>query len=97
MTATAISMDTGRMRRFAAVLSGAGRVLGAAARLYRIRRNRAAILQLTECSDYMLHDIGVTRSELRSALGAAPLDDPSLRLGALADIRARQAAARRIG
>lgn len=97
MSTTALSMGRSRTRRFATIVYGAGRALDAVADLYRIRRNRAAILRLTECSDYMLHDIGVTRTELRSALGASPFEDPSLRLGALADMRARQAAARRIG
>jgi hypothetical protein len=37
----------------------------------------------------MLHDIGVTRADLHSAIGTSLLDDPSERLGALADMRSR--------
>lgn len=60
------------------------------------RRNRKTILSLGEWNDEMLHDIGVTRADLHSAIGTSLLDDPSERLGALADVRSHVRAARSI-
>ncbi|MGH6858674.1 MAG: DUF1127 domain-containing protein [Phyllobacterium sp.] len=60
------------------------------------RRNRKTILSLGEWNDQMLQDIGITRADLHSALGTSLLDDPSERLGALADMRNRIRAARSI-
>jgi uncharacterized protein YjiS (DUF1127 family) len=60
------------------------------------RRNRKTIMSLGEWNDEMLHDIGVTRADLHSAIGTSLLDDPSERLGALADVRSRVRAARSI-
>ncbi|MDQ0998228.1 uncharacterized protein YjiS (DUF1127 family) [Phyllobacterium ifriqiyense] len=64
-------------------------------RMIVARRNRKTILSLGEWNDSMLHDIGVTRADLHSAIGTSLLDDPSERLGALADVRSRVRSATR--
>jgi uncharacterized protein YjiS (DUF1127 family) len=38
--------------------------------------NRAAIQQLAEADEHMLHDIGLTRADVDAALRAPPLTDP---------------------
>ncbi len=58
-------------------------------RMIVVRRNRKAIFALGEWNDQMLHDIGITRADLHAAIGTSLLDDPSEKLGALADVRAR--------
>lgn len=65
-------------------------------RMIVARRNRKTILSLGEWNDEMLHDIGVTRADLHSAIGSSLLDDPSERLGALADKRSRTRAIRSV-
>ena len=74
----------------------ASQVTSFVTRLIVARRNRKVIMSLGEWNDEMLHDIGVTRADLHSAIGTSLLDDPSERLGALADIRNRLRAARGI-
>ena len=74
----------------------ASQVTSFVTRLLVARRNRKVIMSLGEWNDEMLHDIGVTRADLHSAIGTSLLDDPSERLGALADIRNRLRAARGI-
>lgn len=96
MTAIELASSMGRTARVAATVAVLRRVALAVTNLYRIRRNRKAILRLSECSDHVLRDIGVTRNDVRTVLGGSPFDDPSARLGSLADMRMRQDAARRI-
>lgn len=96
MTAIELASTTGLTRRARTAIAVANRAVEVMAIYFRARRNRAAILRLGECSDYMLHDIGVTRADLHSVLGGSPFDDPSERLGVLAEMRIRQKAARRI-
>jgi uncharacterized protein YjiS (DUF1127 family) len=96
MTAIELASSTGRTGRIAATVAVLRRVALAMAKLYRVRRNRNAILRLSECSDYTLQDIGVTRHDVRTVLGGSPFEDPSARLGSLADMHARQTAARHI-
>lgn len=87
---TEVTGFTGSIASFAALaVSFVNRMLVA-------RRNRKTILSLGEWNDEMLHDIGVTRGDLHSAIGVSLLDDPSERLGALADVRSRVRAARSI-
>jgi uncharacterized protein YjiS (DUF1127 family) len=52
--------------RMAALFSGLARRLA----------NRAAIRQLAEADEFMLHDIGLTRSAVDTALRAPPFADP---------------------
>jgi len=93
MTTTRQFEVTGFTRAIAAFASQAA---GIVTRLIVARRNRKVIMSLGEWNDEMLHDIGVTRADLHSAIGTSLLDDPSERLGALADIRNRLRAARGI-
>ncbi|QND51958.1 DUF1127 domain-containing protein [Phyllobacterium sp. 628] len=79
-----------------AITSALVQAAGFVTRMIVARRNRKSILSLGEWNDQMLHDIGVTRGDLHAALGTSLLDDPSERLGALADVRARVRAARSI-
>jgi uncharacterized protein YjiS (DUF1127 family) len=44
--------------------------------------NRAAIRQLAQADDQMLHDIGLTRSDVDAALRTPPLADPIERVRA---------------
>jgi len=82
---------------FAAILTQwAARAFNMVATFVVVRRNRAAILRLGDLDDYMLKDIGISRSDLHRALGRSYLDDPSSELGAIADARARQQATRSI-
>ncbi|MEA3535829.1 DUF1127 domain-containing protein [Rhizobium sp. CC-YZS058] len=64
-------------------------VLQAVARLWHVLGNRRKTARLTELTDNQLADIGLTRVELRDALSASLLQDPS---GALT-IAARNRAA----
>lgn len=43
-------------------------------------RNRRDVRQLLEFDDHALHDIGLTRCDLHSALSSGPFEDPSRRL-----------------
>jgi uncharacterized protein YjiS (DUF1127 family) len=47
--------------------------------------NRAAIRQLAEADDHMLRDIGLSRSDVTSALRAPPLSDPGAHIRAFAE------------
>ncbi|MCO4318702.1 DUF1127 domain-containing protein [Phyllobacterium sp. 21LDTY02-6] len=86
-----------------AVTGFTGTIAKAASEAYRFvirlvvaQRNRRTIMSLGEWNDQMLHDIGLTRADLHSALGTSMLEDPSERLGTLADMRNRIRAARSI-
>ncbi|NTS30504.1 DUF1127 domain-containing protein [Phyllobacterium sp. BT25] len=92
-TTTRLTEVTGSTRPTAGFAS---QVANFVTRMLVARRNRKTILSLGEWSDEMLHDIGVTRADLHSAIGTSLLDDPSERLGALADMRTRVRAARSI-
>lgn len=66
------------------------RVLAWTASLWRAVRNRNQISSLNELDDHQLHDIGLTRYELQSALLASTFfEDPSSHLTASARRRAR--------
>ncbi|TDQ35648.1 uncharacterized protein DUF1127 [Phyllobacterium brassicacearum] len=92
-TTTRMTEGTGFTRSIAAFASQAANFVN---RVIVARRNRKTILSLGEWNDEMLHDIGITRADLHSAIGTSLLDDPSERLGALADVRSRLRAARSI-
>jgi uncharacterized protein YjiS (DUF1127 family) len=92
-TITRLTENTGFTRTIAV---SASQAINVVTRMIVARRNRQTILGLGEWSDYMLHDIGVTRGDLHSALGTSLLDDPSHRLGSLAEIRTRFLAGRSI-
>lgn len=69
---------------------------------WRAARNRRSVGRLLEWDDRMLRDIGLTQSDVRSALAGRVADDPSRRLGLLSGERraairasAREEAARR--
>jgi uncharacterized protein YjiS (DUF1127 family) len=55
--------------------------------LLRIRRNRAAILQLADADEHMLRDIGITRAEVRAAYHSSPLTDPGRIVRVFSDLR----------
>ncbi|GGA78543.1 hypothetical protein GCM10011491_02140 [Brucella endophytica] len=65
-------------------------VFGWVRRLFARYRNRVAILHLDDLDDHLLHDIGLSRSDLR-AVRRSFLRDPST---ALNDARALHEAAR---
>jgi uncharacterized protein YjiS (DUF1127 family) len=50
---------------------------------WRSYRNRRAVTKLLSWDARMLHDIGLTPGDVRSALAVPPSDDPSLHLDAL--------------
>jgi uncharacterized protein YjiS (DUF1127 family) len=82
----------------------AARPLGWLARVARafgeavvMMRNRKAMLQLSELTDYELHDIGLTRSDLRDACDLPLRARPTSRLAQLAAARAAEQALRRLG
>jgi uncharacterized protein YjiS (DUF1127 family) len=67
------------------VSSGPLAALAAAfGRLHHRLRNRRQVLLLTELDDHVLSDIGVTRSDVRSALSQPFSADPSLELERIA-------------
>ena len=92
-TTTRMTEATGFARTIAAFASQTANFVN---RMIVARRNRKTIMSLGEWNDEMLHDIGITRADLHSAIGTSLLDDPSERLGALADVRSRIRAARSI-
>ncbi|KXF78629.1 hypothetical protein ATN84_02240 [Paramesorhizobium deserti] len=72
------------------------RAFNTVVKFFVVRRNRTAILRLGDLDDYMLKDIGVSRSDLHRVLGRPYLDDPSSELRVIVEARARQQAARGI-
>lgn len=60
------------------VQAGANRVAAA----WRAARNRRSVNQLLSWDDRMLSDIGLTQSDVRSALASRFAEDPSYRLRA---------------
>ena len=52
-------------------------------------RNRRSVAKLLEWDDHMLRDIGLTQSDVRSAMASPIADDPSYRLGAISGERRR--------
>lgn len=72
-----------------AVARTTGRVASA---MVRAHRNRRSLARLAQLDDYMLRDIGITRSDLNMALSAPAPQDPSATLAGLA--RERQQADR---
>lgn len=84
-------------------IAGAVRPLGwmarvalAAAGIVQGLRNRAAMRQLSELTDYELHDIGLVRSDLLDAFDASPTTSPTSRLAQIAAQRALEQATRRM-
>lgn len=63
------------------------RLLSAIATGYRAWRNRRAVTGLLDLDDRMLRDIGLSRSDVTSALAGRRREDPSLRLAAAAGER----------
>jgi len=61
----------------AALLSRALAKVGA---FITARRHRRAIAELAECDEYMLHDIGLSRSAVEGALCVSFAEDPSILL-----------------
>ena len=76
----------------------AARASKVVARLWRAFRNRRAFQRLGEMSDAELADIGLTRADLRIAADPRFGDDPTARLGAVAQerIRLTEALARQV-
>lgn len=69
-------------------------VLARIAGTYRAWRNRRAVIGLLGFDDRMLRDIGLTRSDVTSALSGPRLADPSIRL---ASFSAERRDGRRLG
>ena len=68
------------LQRF--VLAVVAALRGTAAAWQRSRRRRAALRELQTLDDRMLHDIGVSRSELQSLLAELAGDTPATRRAA---------------
>lgn len=91
-----------RANRFAAGLAASLlltpllRLSGGLAALWRTRRSRREIAGLLAYDDHMLADLGITRSDVASALAAEDLGDASVRLAHLRNER-RHAEVRRRG
>ena len=75
----AIRLPATRFARtpFGALFSPLGTVL---AKFAKRLENRAAIRQLMEADEYMLRDIGLSRSDVTSAVRLSPLTDPTVAL-----------------
>ncbi len=58
------------------------RILSSLAEGFRAWRNRRAVTGLLDLDDRMLRDIGLTRSDVTSALAGKRSEDPSMRLAA---------------
>jgi uncharacterized protein YjiS (DUF1127 family) len=72
------------------------RVANMAAGLLAMAQNRKAMRQLGELTDYELHDIGLTRADLRDAFDLPLRGSPTSRLSQIASHRAAEQAARRV-
>lgn len=85
MTSTLGSLDLGKATR----KTGFGlAVLWKSLVSLRARyRNRRRIIELSEFSDNMLEDIGLTRDDLNHATRGGPFDDHSAELGRIAILR----------
>lgn len=68
-----------------------------ASRLWKAWRNRRQVVMLVEADDRMLADIGLTRSDLNSALSSPVSEDPSFYLARARHERLRNRARHRIG
>lgn len=66
-----------------------------ASEAWRLWRNRRAMAQLNELTDWELVDIGLTREDISLAYDGPVLDDPTRRLESMARARAREEAAMR--
>ena len=77
-----------------AVAKAAVATVDKAANLFRAWQNRREMYRLGVMSDVELADIGLTRGDLYEVRDTPIHADPTARLGALADINRRQAAAR---
>ena len=71
----------------AALGAAAISLLTLTAEAWRRRQNRKAISGLLDLDDYMLADIGVTRSDVAASLYAADHHDPSAQLSRLRNER----------
>lgn len=76
---------------------GAATLARFAAHVWNAHRNRRQINKLLEMDDHMLADIGVSRSDIQSALMGDVFEDPSSRLAAMRGGRRFNALARRKG
>ena len=77
-----------------AIAAFATRTVEKAVSLYRAWANRRELYKLGDLNDRELADIGLSRSDLFVARDVPAHVDPTARLGALAEINRRQAAAR---
>ncbi len=77
-----------------AVAAFAARTVEKAASLYRAWHNRRELYKLGDLNDRELADIGLSRSDLFVARDVPARIDPTVRLGALAEINRVQKAAR---
>ncbi|MXN66212.1 DUF1127 domain-containing protein [Stappia sp. GBMRC 2046] len=68
-----------------------------AAHMWNAHRNRRQISRLLEMDDHMLADIGVSRTDIQSALMGDVFEDPSSRLAAMRGGRRFNALSRRKG
>jgi uncharacterized protein YjiS (DUF1127 family) len=55
-------------------------IVGAAHRAFRALSNRRKILSLSDLDDHMLHDLGLTRTDVQRALDLPFMQDPALEL-----------------
>ena len=69
------------------LLNAAGTAVQHVAALWHAAQNRRSLSRLLEWDEHMLRDIGLTQSDVRSALSTSIADDPSLRLGAISGAR----------
>jgi uncharacterized protein YjiS (DUF1127 family) len=65
----------------------AWRIADAVAKFLRALRHRREFYRLAEMSDTELSDIGLTRSDLNVVVDLPFTDDPTARLGSLAEAR----------
>ena len=92
MTTTVLTRPIARPR--GADLPGLlARAIGLIGQLYRACHNRSAVAVLGVVSDYMLADIGLTRSDIRDAFAEPVWRDPTSLMSTRAlDRRARRRA-----
>ncbi|WP_249693057.1 DUF1127 domain-containing protein [Stappia sp. WLB 29] len=76
-----------RVSLLATLGTAATSLLALTAAAWRRRQNRKAISGLLDLDDYMLADIGVTRSDVAASLYATDYVDPSMQLSRLRNER----------
>lgn len=96
MTTTAFETERSHTSAIGAAVRAAARFACAVpGHLVRLHRARRALALLAAQEDYMLSDIGVTRSDLNAALSTPAPKDPSRTLARLANERQQTARAQR--